>query len=154
MRQRRCSGRSSTVSTPVRARDVVDLYAGAGLFSVPLAEAAGPGGRVLAVEHDRRACEDARYNGRDLAALEVRQAAVTPQPRGHGHRRDPDAIVLDPPRQGAGTAVMRAVAALAPPLRSAVYVSCDPASLRPGPARHARRRLGPGRDCGLSTCSP
>ena len=35
--------------------DVVDLYAGAGLFSVPLADAAGPSGRVLAIEHDRRA---------------------------------------------------------------------------------------------------
>ncbi len=107
--------------------DVVDLYAGAGLFSVPLADAAGPSGRVLAIEHDRRACEDARYNGRGLDALEVRRAAVTPSLVATGIGR-PGALVLDPPRQGAGIAVMRAVASLAPPLRSAVYVSCDPAS--------------------------
>ncbi len=108
--------------------DVVDLYAGAGLFSIPLAQAAGPGSRVLAVEQDRRACEDARYNGRDIAALEVRQGAVTPSLVATGIGR-PGALVLDPPRQGAGTAVMRAVAGLAPSLRSVVYVSCDPASL-------------------------
>ena len=107
--------------------DVVDLYAGAGLFSIPLAQVAGPGGRVLAIEHDRRACEDARYNGRDLAALEVRRAAVTPSLVAAGIGR-PGALVLDPPRQGAGTPVMRAVASLAPSLRSVVYVSCDPAS--------------------------
>jgi tRNA/tmRNA/rRNA uracil-C5-methylase (TrmA/RlmC/RlmD family) len=106
---------------------VVDLYAGAGLFSVPLAEAAGPAGRVLAVEHDRHACDDARYNGGHLGPFEVRRAPVTPHLVAEGIGR-PDAIVLDPPRQGAGTAVMRAMTALTPALRSAVYVSCDPSS--------------------------
>ncbi len=33
---------------------VVDLYAGAGLFSVLLADDVGPGGSVLAVERERR----------------------------------------------------------------------------------------------------
>ena len=33
-----------------RAAAVLDLYAGAGLFSVPLADAVGPTGSVLAVE--------------------------------------------------------------------------------------------------------
>ena len=37
-----------------RGSSVVDLYAGAGLFSVPLAEAVGPSGSVLAVERDAR----------------------------------------------------------------------------------------------------
>ncbi len=106
---------------------VVDLYAGAGLFSVPLAEAAGPGGSVLVVEHDRHACDDARHNGRHLGPLQVRRAPVSPHLVAEGIGR-PDAIVLDPPRQGAGTAVMRAMTALTPALRSAVYVSCDPAS--------------------------
>jgi tRNA/tmRNA/rRNA uracil-C5-methylase (TrmA/RlmC/RlmD family) len=116
---------------PAPGTYVADLYAGAGLFSVPLAEAVGPRGRVLAIERDRRACEDARHNGRHLGAdagnFEVRRAAVTPHLVSAGIGR-PDALVLDPPRQGAGTALMRALTALTPALRSVVYVSCDPAS--------------------------
>ncbi len=38
-----------------------------------------------------------------------------------------DIVVLDPPRAGAGTAVMREL--LAPGPRAVVYVACDPASL-------------------------
>jgi tRNA/tmRNA/rRNA uracil-C5-methylase (TrmA/RlmC/RlmD family) len=114
---------------PALGAHVVDLYAGAGLFSVPLAEAVGAQGRVLAIERDRQACEDARHNGRHLGEqnLEVRRAAVTPHLLAAGVGR-PDALVLDPPRQGAGTAVMGAIRALIPALRVVVYVSCDPSS--------------------------
>ena len=38
-----------------------------------------------------------------------------------------DVVVLDPPRTGAGAAVVRAVAALSP--RAVAYVACDPAAL-------------------------
>jgi tRNA/tmRNA/rRNA uracil-C5-methylase (TrmA/RlmC/RlmD family) len=114
---------------PAPGAQIVDLYAGAGLFSIPLAEAAGPGGHVLAIERDRQACQDARHNGRHLGAgrLEVRCAAVTPDVIASGIGR-PGALVLDPPRQGAGTALMRAINTLKRALRSVVYVSCDPAS--------------------------
>ena len=57
---------------------VVDLYAGAGLFSVPLADAVGPTGSVLAVERDRRACADARHNGATFPNLRVLEGEVTP----------------------------------------------------------------------------
>ena len=59
-----------------RGAAVVDLYAGAGLFSVPLAEAVGPAGSVLAVERDRRAAQDARAQRRG-----------PPQPEGAAGRR-------------------------------------------------------------------
>jgi tRNA/tmRNA/rRNA uracil-C5-methylase (TrmA/RlmC/RlmD family) len=106
---------------------VVDLYAGAGLFSVPLAEAVGPAGSVLAIERDGRACEDARRNGGQLRTLHLRQAEVSPQLVESAIGR-PDVVVLDPAREGAGTDVMRALAGHAASLRVLVYVSCDPAS--------------------------
>ncbi len=105
---------------------VVDLYAGAGLFSVPLAEAAGPAGSVLAVERDRRAAQDARHNGADVPTLRVVRADVTPGLVASGIGR-PAVVVLDPAREGAGTAVTRALANRAG-VRRIVYVSCDPAS--------------------------
>ena len=105
----------------------VDLYAGAGLFSVPLAAAVGSSGSVLAVERDVRACADARHNGAGLPSLQVEQAAVTPELVASGIGR-PAVVVLDPAREGAGTAVMRALAGHGATLRRVVYVSCDPAS--------------------------
>ena len=92
------------VAGDCRGASVVDLYAGAGLFSVPLADAVGPSGSVLAVERDGRACADARHNGAAFPNLRVLEGAVTPalvalspgparhrrprsRPRGRGHRR-------------------------------------------------------------------
>ncbi len=117
-----------------RGDAVADLYAGAGLFSVPLAAAVGPRGSVTAVERDRVACADARHNGGDQPALVVRQAAVTPGLVSDG-LGTPALVVLDPARQGAGTDVMAALADHhGATLRRLVYVSCDPASF----ARDAR----------------
>jgi len=110
-----------------RGASVLDLYAGAGLFSVPLAEAVGPTGSVLAVERDARACADARHNGTPLPQLRVTRDAVTPELVASAVGR-PDIIVVDPAREGAGTGVMRALAGHAPTLRTLIYVSCDPAS--------------------------
>jgi tRNA/tmRNA/rRNA uracil-C5-methylase (TrmA/RlmC/RlmD family) len=106
---------------------VVDLYAGAGLFSVPLAEAVGPTGSVLAVERDRRACADARHNGATLPNLRVLDGEVTPTLVESALGR-PDIVVLDPAREGAGTGVMRALGADTPTVRTVIYVSCDPSS--------------------------
>jgi tRNA/tmRNA/rRNA uracil-C5-methylase (TrmA/RlmC/RlmD family) len=110
-----------------RGATVVDLYAGAGLFSVALADAVGPSGSVLAVERDGRACADARHNGAAFPNLRVLEGAVTPALVGSALGR-PDIVVLDPAREGAGTDVMRALAPHAPSVRTVIYVSCDPAS--------------------------
>jgi tRNA/tmRNA/rRNA uracil-C5-methylase (TrmA/RlmC/RlmD family) len=115
-------------ATPRRGERVVDLYAGAGLFSVPLAAAVGPDGSVLAIERDQAACADARHNGRDHPGLRVLQAAVTPD-LVSTQIGTPDVVVLDPARQGAGTDVTMALATgHAATLRVLVYVACDPAS--------------------------
>lgn len=121
---------------------VLDLYSGVGLLSVPLADAVGATGQLIAVESDRRATEHLRDN---LAAHPW--ALVVPgrvddllgvprQGRRRGQRRParsdllpPSAhvVVLDPPRTGAGRGVVAALTSLRP--RRLVYVACDPAAL-------------------------
>jgi tRNA/tmRNA/rRNA uracil-C5-methylase (TrmA/RlmC/RlmD family) len=127
-------GAAETLARAVRADlgaergdKVVDLYAGAGLFSVLLADDVGARGAVLAVERERRACADAEYNGRDRPQLRVRRASITPNLIEKGIGK-PDLLVLDPAREGAGKAVMAALNGHAATLRRLVYVSCDPSS--------------------------
>jgi tRNA/tmRNA/rRNA uracil-C5-methylase (TrmA/RlmC/RlmD family) len=119
---------------PAPGETALDLYAGAGLFAGLLAAAVGPAGRVVAVEADARAAADAAAN---VPGLQVRAARVTPGLLG-GLGLRPDLVVLDPPRSGAGTAVVTAVLALAP--RAVAYVACDPAAL----ARDLRAALDAG----------
>nr|WP_246119456.1 TRAM domain-containing protein [Cellulomonas massiliensis] len=108
---------------------VLDLYSGAGLFTLPLADAVGERGRVTSVEGDARAVRDARRNVHDrpqvtLHAGDVRRAL---QGRDGVDVGRPDVVVLDPPRSGAGRATVDALAALGP--ARVVYVACDPAAL-------------------------
>ncbi|WP_035856858.1 class I SAM-dependent RNA methyltransferase [Cryptosporangium arvum] len=110
---------------PQPGESVLDLYAGAGLFAGVLGERVGPGGRVVAVEADKGACDDARRNLRDLANVEVVTARVDKALDG-GLAGEHDLVVLDPPRSGAGAAVVREVAARTP--RAVAYVACDPAA--------------------------
>jgi tRNA/tmRNA/rRNA uracil-C5-methylase (TrmA/RlmC/RlmD family) len=124
---------------PRPGEKIADLYAGAGLFAVPLAEAVGPSGEVIAVERDPHACEDARHNGGSLAQLDIVRAGVTPDLVATGLGR-PEVVVLDPTRQGAGIDVMSALAQHGTTCRRVVYVSCDPASF----ARDARVLLDAG----------
>jgi 23S rRNA (uracil1939-C5)-methyltransferase len=110
------------------AREVLDLYSGSGLFTIPLAQR---GHRVTAVEENTRAVADARKNLEvnrvDPRAVRLVAGRVGPVLRDLGRQRI-DAVVLDPPRQGCGAEVIDAVfRRLAP--RSAVYVSCGPESL-------------------------
>jgi tRNA/tmRNA/rRNA uracil-C5-methylase (TrmA/RlmC/RlmD family) len=101
----------------------LDLYAGAGLFAGALAPLVR---RVVAVESSVEAVADLRQNLRDLPAVEAHAGRVDAVLARLGLGRA-DLVVLDPPRDGAGAAVMAAVAAQAP--RRVAYVSCDVASL-------------------------
>ena len=111
------------------ARRVLDLYAGAGLFALPIART---GHRVVAVEESRAAVSDGEASRRlnripeehcRFVARRVEQALDTPV------LRVPfDAVVLDPPRDGCPAAVLEAVfGRIRPP--TAVYVSCNPEAL-------------------------
>ncbi|QDB79427.1 class I SAM-dependent RNA methyltransferase [Georgenia sp. 311] len=118
---------------------VVDLYSGAGLFTLPLARAVGERGRVDAVEVNQRAVKDARRNlhADPQAVLHVSGVTATVI-EGLGAKGSVDGIVLDPPRSGAGAPVMNALTELRP--RRLVYVACDPAAL----ARDLRTALDGG----------
>ncbi|PFG19553.1 class I SAM-dependent RNA methyltransferase [Serinibacter salmoneus] len=108
---------------------VWELYSGAGLLTLPLADAVGPRGRIDAVEGDASGSRAARRNAREhpwirLHAGDVR--TVVGELSTHAQER-PDVVVLDPPRAGARREVMAAITAATP--RRIVYVACDPASL-------------------------
>lgn len=114
--------------SPQPGERALDLYAGAGLFALALADAVGPTGAVLAIEWDARAIADARGNLARHPEIELRRGKVDrglkPLVR-QGIRTD--LVVLDPPRTGAGRSVIGDLAALAP--RAIAYVACDPAAL-------------------------
>ncbi|MDX1382472.1 MAG: hypothetical protein R3190_02455, partial [Thermoanaerobaculia bacterium] len=101
----------------------LDLFAGVGLFAVPLAERYE---RVVAVESDRIA---ARYTRRNARAAGGRIAVEGRSVEGFLERwRDPvDRVVVDPPRSGLGRPAKRALRRLAAPRLT--YASCNPATL-------------------------
>jgi tRNA/tmRNA/rRNA uracil-C5-methylase (TrmA/RlmC/RlmD family) len=103
---------------------VADLYAGAGLFTAVLADAVGETGSVLSVEGAAGTSRDARKNLHAAPHVEIIQGRVERVLR--QKPRDFDALVLDPPRAGAGKAVVGQLVASHP--RAIAYVSCDPAS--------------------------
>ncbi|WP_268933519.1 class I SAM-dependent RNA methyltransferase [Sinomonas notoginsengisoli] len=105
---------------------VADLYAGAGLFTAPLASAVGPGGHVLSVEGAPGTSRDARRTFKRQPEVAVVQGRVERVLRQHGGEGSFDAVVLDPPRAGAGRQVVHQLVDAAP--RAVAYVACDPAS--------------------------
>ena len=115
-----------TLVDPQPGNLVLDLYAGAGNLSLPLAQR---GASVLAVERDRRSAEDGSANAERLGkgSCQFRQGRVDnilEQLAESGDRFD--VALLDPPRSGAAEAI-DSLLSLAPP--RIVYVSCDPATL-------------------------
>lgn len=106
------------------AGDVLDLFAGVGLFSIPLAAA---GARVRAVEWSAWAVSDLRENAKAAGvAVDALEADVAQGLRAVG-RLDSVAVIVDPPRSGLSHEVPSALSDLGAP--KVVYVSCDPATL-------------------------
>jgi tRNA/tmRNA/rRNA uracil-C5-methylase (TrmA/RlmC/RlmD family) len=105
-----------------------DLYGGVGLFASVLAEQVGAEGTVLVVESSRRAVADGEANLADLPQVRF-QVGKVEDVLGSQElaQRRPDVVVLDPPRGGAGRAVIDALADAGPD--RVVYVACDPAAL-------------------------
>ena len=103
----------------------VELYAGAGLFTLALSRRFD---QVWAVEAHPGAVSDLRFNLRRAACENVRvyEGAVEDVLPTIDLSR-PDVVLLDPPRTGATPSGLARVSALAP--ERIVYLSCDPATL-------------------------
>jgi 23S rRNA (uracil1939-C5)-methyltransferase len=115
---------AETVVGPWEGETAVDLYAGVGLFSLPLARCYA---KVIAVESDQIAARYARLNLRRnrLPGIEVVNRAVETWlpalPKGV------DRLVLDPPRGGLAPRARDVLMARRP--ARLTYVSCHPAAL-------------------------
>jgi 23S rRNA (uracil1939-C5)-methyltransferase len=107
---------------------VLDLFAGGGLFALPLALR---GHRVTAVEESRKSVRDAETNRRRNGVDADRLALVSAAVERALPRFSPgsfDAVVLDPPREGSPPEVIREVFSRLRPARG-VLVSCNPEAL-------------------------
>ncbi|SJN13723.1 23S rRNA (Uracil-5-)-methyltransferase RumA [Halomonas citrativorans] len=112
---------------PAPGQHVMDLFAGMGNFSLPIASG---GAKVHAVEGSAsmvaRISSNAARNRLDVSAQQTDlsdSAAVETLLKNQQHL---DALVLDPPRNGAET-VCKALGRY--PVPRLAYVSCDPATL-------------------------
>jgi 23S rRNA (uracil1939-C5)-methyltransferase len=120
--------------------EVIDLYAGAGLFAVSVASVLGS--EVTAVESDAVAARDLADNSATSRAkvTAIRQPVELFTA---GHRGSaPGAVIVDPPRTGLSPDAVAGLIGLS--AARIVYVSCDVATL----ARDARRLVDGGYQLG------
>jgi len=101
---------------------VLDLYAGAGNFALPLSSRCG---EVVAVEGEPRAFADLRRNVKGNALPNVR--AVKSRVEAYRPEGRFDALVLDPPRSGLSPKALSLVRGIA--AGRILYVSCNPSTL-------------------------
>ena len=105
---------------------MLDLYAGSGLFAIPLAVA---GNDVTAVEENRVAVKDGEATLKLNGAAQRRCRFIARRVEAAlASMSDADVVVLDPPREGCPPSVLRDVFGRLRPAR-AIYVSCNPEAL-------------------------
>jgi 23S rRNA (uracil1939-C5)-methyltransferase len=113
-------------------RDVLDLYAGVGLFSV--AFAAGGRRGLTAVEGDRSSGADLTHNAAQFGDT-IRVVSSSVEDYLSQVSSSPATVIVDPPRTGLSRQTIESIIRLAP--ERMVYVSCDPPTM----ARDAKRLL-------------
>lgn len=111
-----------TVCDDESGRLALDLFAGVGLFSIPLAKRFE---RVISVESNPAATRDLEVNTRGQGTIEARTAAVERFLERNKER--PELVVLDPPRDGLTPDAARRLGRLQP--ARITYVSCEPPTL-------------------------
>ena len=113
---------ASTVTETAPGNLALDLYAGVGLFTLPLARRFR---QVIGVESHPAAVRDLKANAASHGYEHVRAVG---QPTAEFLRRfaqtQPDLVVLDPPRFGAGKSTLKSLVDLQP--QCIHYVACHP----------------------------
>ncbi len=102
----------------------LDLYAGVGLFTLPLA---GRFHRVMAVEAGGGAVRDLQFNGERAGLANLKTEQRTAEEFLATLKKPPELMLLDPPRAGLGKVVVGRLLALRPP--KIQVVACDPSTL-------------------------
>ena len=103
----------------------IDLYAGVGLFTLPLARRFD---QVIAVEAHPQAVADLAANASIVASKRIRVVAATAFDFLRRYAQmEPDLVVMDPPRAGVGVATLKLLSALRP--KRLHYLSCNPPTL-------------------------
>jgi len=102
----------------------LDLYCGVGLFTLPLARRFE---KVVGVEANSVATRFARRNLEQAGLTNARVVTATVAGWVRGNAVTTDFVLLDPPRAGAESVVIKGMLDLRPARIS--YVSCDPATL-------------------------
>ena len=116
------------VESEANSRLAVDLFAGVGLFSVPLAKRFE---RIVAVEANPAAARDLEANISDSAGAQRPIRSKCGQRKWkrflEKYREKPQLIVLDPPRAGLMPGSAKHLARIGP--AHITYISCDPPTL-------------------------
>ncbi|HXX24392.1 MAG TPA: 23S rRNA (uracil(1939)-C(5))-methyltransferase RlmD [Terriglobia bacterium] len=103
----------------------LDLFAGVGLFSLPLARRFN---RVVAAEANPIAASDLKANAEANGLSNLRVACETTYDfLRRFAQAEPDLVVMDPPRAGVDAGSLKLVTALRP--RKIHYLSCSPPTL-------------------------
>jgi 23S rRNA (uracil1939-C5)-methyltransferase len=118
-----------------RGEEAVDLYAGVGLFTLPMAKRFQ---RVQAVERGATALRDLEFNASTASLANVSAHRVSAEEFLQQMRAAPEWIVADPPRAGLGSEATAELLRLKP--RRLTIVSCDPTTL----ARDLKKLLAGG----------
>jgi len=116
----------ATVETALegaQGESALDLYAGVGLFSLPMARRFG---KVAAVEAGAAAASDLRFNA-ERAGLTVDAQQTSVDAFLSNAVATPDFVLADPPRAGLGKRAVEHLVRLAP--SRLTIVACDPATL-------------------------
>lgn len=112
------------VISPLQGKDLLDIYAGGGNFSIPLAAEAG---RITAVEENAYAVRDGMRNLELNRIKNIRFVQSPVEKYLQKEKRSFNAAIIDPPRPGLSREALSRLLELAP--ERLLYISCNPSTL-------------------------
>jgi 23S rRNA (uracil1939-C5)-methyltransferase len=112
-----------TMTSTVKGETALDLYAGVGFFTLPLAQAFQ---RVVSVDANLAATRDLHANA-ESAGVTITSHNEHVEEFLRKTQEKPDFVSLDPPRAGLGADAAAKLANLGAP--EIAYLSCDPSTL-------------------------